>query len=161
MKHFSSLVLLLFRAPVSLVLNCTHIAALHGVKLMIAREAVQGQVRRDGQASKICTAIHNIRAAVTEFPEPLRNGESWTVGSHAERGVMPLSVRHKLSRLPKRFPVGTTFVVEGRAIAADRKNDGHLRVISRFVVLPGGRRIDLSGDSGRAAVTSARRVLGD
>ena len=69
---------------------------------------------------------------------------------------MPLSIRHKLSGLPKRFPVGTTFVVEGRAIAADGNSDAHLRVISRFVVLPGGRRIDLGGDSGGAAVTSNR-----
>jgi hypothetical protein len=60
---------------------------------------------------------------------------------------MPLSLRHKLSRLPKRFPVGTTFVVEGRAIAADGKNDENLRVFSRFVVLPGGRRIDLGSDA--------------
>ena len=60
---------------------------------------------------------------------------------------MPLSTRHKLSRLPKRFPVGTTFVVEGRTIAADGKNDEQLRVFSRFVVLPGGRRIDLGGDA--------------
>lgn len=60
---------------------------------------------------------------------------------------MPLSIRHKLNRLPKRFPVGTTFVVEARAIAPDGKNHGHLRVFSRFVVLPGGRRIDLGGDA--------------
>jgi hypothetical protein len=69
---------------------------------------------------------------------------------------MPLSVRHELSCLPKRFPVGSAFVVEGRAVAADGKNDGHLRVISRFVVLPGGRRIDLGADSGAAAVTRSR-----
>jgi hypothetical protein len=59
---------------------------------------------------------------------------------------MPLSIRHKLNRLPKRFPVGTTFVIEGRAIPPDGKNNGHLRVFSRFVVLPGGRRINLGGD---------------
>jgi hypothetical protein len=75
---------------------------------------------------------------------------------HAERGAMPLSERHKLSRLPKRFPVGTTFVVEGQAIAADGKDSENLRVFSRFVVLPGGRRIDLGGDS--AAVTRGRRT---
>ncbi len=69
---------------------------------------------------------------------------------------MPLSTRHKLSRLPKRFPVGTTFVVEGRTIAADGKNNEQLRVFSRFVVLPGGRRIDLGGDA--AAATSDRRA---
>jgi len=69
---------------------------------------------------------------------------------------MPLSTRHKLSRLPKRFPVGTTFVVEGRTIAADGKNNEQLRVFSRFVLLPGGRRIDLGGDA--AASTSGRRA---
>ena len=68
---------------------------------------------------------------------------------------MPLSV-HKLSRLPKRFPVGTAFVVEARAGAADGTNNGHLRVISRFVVLPSGRRIELGADSGAAAVTRSR-----
>jgi hypothetical protein len=69
---------------------------------------------------------------------------------------MPLSTRHKLSRLPKRFPVGTTFVVEGRTIAADGENNEQLRVFSRFVVLPGGRRIDLGGDA--AAATRGRRA---
>ncbi|MGN6749568.1 MAG: hypothetical protein ACTHJS_13335 [Xanthobacteraceae bacterium] len=68
---------------------------------------------------------------------------------------MPLSIRHKLSRLPKRFPVGTTFVVEGRA-AGDGKNNKHLRVFSRFVVLPGGRRIDLGGDG--VTATRGRRA---
>lgn len=68
---------------------------------------------------------------------------------------MSLSLRHKLSRLPKRFPVGTTFVVEGRAVATDGKNNENLRVFSRFVVLPGGRRIDLGGDG--AALTRSRR----
>jgi hypothetical protein len=71
---------------------------------------------------------------------------------------MPLSTRHKLSRLPKRFPVGTRFVVEGRTIAADGKNNEQLRVFSRFVVLPGGRRIDLGGDV--AAATRGRRARG-
>jgi hypothetical protein len=72
---------------------------------------------------------------------------------------MPLSGRHELMHLPKRFPVGTTFVIEGRATAADDKNNGNLRVFSRFVVLPGGRRIDLGGDSSgmpRARTRGAR-----
>jgi hypothetical protein len=68
---------------------------------------------------------------------------------------MPLSIRHKLSRLPKHFPVGTTFVVEGRAVPGDGKNNKQFRVFSRFVVLPGGRRIDLGGDA--AAATRGRR----
>jgi hypothetical protein len=70
---------------------------------------------------------------------------------------MPLSTRHKLNRLPKRFPVGTTFVVEGRTVAGNAKNDEQLRVFSRFVVLPGGRRIDLGGDTtGRTRNRRAR-----
>jgi hypothetical protein len=40
--------------------------------------------------------------------------------------------------LPRRFPVGATYVVEGYG-----GEDGDLRVISRYVVLPGGRRINV------------------
>jgi hypothetical protein len=61
---------------------------------------------------------------------------------------MPLSLRHKFNRLPKRLPVGTTFVIEGRTVAGDDDNDRQLQVFSRFVVLPGGRRIDLGPVSG-------------
>jgi len=43
--------------------------------------------------------------------------------------------------LPKRFPVGTTYVVEGSG-----GENGHLRVFSRYVVLPGGRRINLGAN---------------
>jgi len=68
---------------------------------------------------------------------------------------MPLSIRHKLGHLPKRFPVGTTFVVEGRSVPANGENSEQLRVFSRFVVLPGGRRIDLGGET--TALTRSRR----
>jgi hypothetical protein len=68
---------------------------------------------------------------------------------------MPLSIRHKLGRLPKRLPVGTKFVVEGRTVPANGKNNEHLRVFSRFVVLPGSRRIDLGGDA--TGLTRGRR----
>jgi len=43
--------------------------------------------------------------------------------------------------LPKRFPVGTRYVIEGRG-----GQDGHLRVFSRYIVLPGGRRINVPTD---------------
>jgi hypothetical protein len=72
---------------------------------------------------------------------------------------MPLSLRHKFNRLPKRFPVGTTFVVEGQTVAGDDDNNRQLLVFSRFVVLPGGRRIDLgpvSGGSSRVRRTRNR-----
>jgi hypothetical protein len=42
--------------------------------------------------------------------------------------------------LPRRFPVGATYVVEGYG-----GEDGDLRVISRYVVLPGGSRINVPG----------------
>ena len=46
----------------------------------------------------------------------------------------------KLNRLPKRFPVGTTYVVEGQG-----GEHGQLLVSSRYVVLPGGQRIEIAG----------------
>jgi hypothetical protein len=42
-------------------------------------------------------------------------------------------------RLPRRFPVGTRYVLEGVPAEA-----GQLRVISRLLVLPNGRQIDLT-----------------
>jgi hypothetical protein len=65
---------------------------------------------------------------------------------------MHLSLSRNASRLPKRFPVGTTYVVEGRG-----GEDGNLRVFSRYVVLPDGRRINLGADSGNSAASRARR----
>ena len=61
------------------------------------------------------TAIHSIRGPVTEFRGTLR---MWTalrvrMSQHRE-GVMHLPAERQPSRLPKRFPVGTTYVVEGR-----------------------------------------------
>jgi len=46
-------------------------------------------------------------------------------------------------RLPRRFPIGATYVVEGYG-----GEEGDLRVISRYVVLPGGRRINVPGEVG-------------
>jgi hypothetical protein len=42
------------------------------------------------------------------------------------------------SQLPRRFPVGATYVVEGIGGA-----EGHLRVIARYVVLPSGQRMNI------------------
>ena len=64
---------------------------------------------------------------------------------------MELPASRKPNRLPKRFPVGTTYVVEGRG-----GEDGRLRVFSRYVVLPGGRRINVVADFGGPAVSRAR-----
>lgn len=53
---------------------------------------------------------------------------------------MNLPVNGLPKRLPHRFPVGATYVVEGY-----EGEDGDLRVISRYVILPSGRRIDVPG----------------
>jgi len=57
---------------------------------------------------------------------------------------MRLPIDRQSSPLPKRFPVGARYVVEGRG-----GEDGHLRVVSRYVVLPGGQRINVPSDPGR------------
>ena len=54
---------------------------------------------------------------------------------------MHLSLGRSVSRLPKRFPVGTTYVVEGCG-----GEDGNLRVFLRYVLLPDGKRINLGAD---------------
>jgi hypothetical protein len=66
---------------------------------------------------------------------------------------MHLSLSRNVSRLPKRFPVGSTYVVEGHG-----GEDGHLRVFSRYVVLPNGQRINLGADLAAAPVSRARRA---
>jgi len=62
---------------------------------------------------------------------------------------MHFSSRRNVSQLPKRFPVGTTYVVEGRG-----GEDGNLRVFSRYVVLPDGRRINLGADNQKSPVAA-------
>jgi hypothetical protein len=42
------------------------------------------------------------------------------------------------SRLPKRLPAGTKYVIEGRG-----GRDGRLRVHSRYLELPDGRQLEL------------------
>jgi hypothetical protein len=56
------------------------------------------------------------------------------------------------SSLPTRFPVGAKYVVEGRG-----GEDGQLRVFSRYVVLPGGRRIKLPADLSQLPGEKSRR----
>ncbi len=68
---------------------------------------------------------------------------------------MHFSANQNASRLPKRFPVGTTYVVEGRGRGRGG-GDGELRVFSRYVVLPGGQRINLDSDFGGPASPRAR-----
>ena len=63
---------------------------------------------------------------------------------------MRLPVDRQSSPLPKRFPIGARYVVEGRG-----GEDGHLRVVSRYVVLPGGQRINVPSDLGQPPGLSA------
>src|SRR5580658_8986266 len=63
---------------------------------------------------------------------------------------MRQSVDSPSSVLPKRFPVGARYVVEGRG-----GEDGRLRVFSRYVVLPGGQRINVPSDLGQLPALSA------
>ena len=64
---------------------------------------------------------------------------------------MDLPTDRRKGRLPRRFPVGTKYVVEGYG------SEGvALRVIARYVVLPGGRRINVPADP---AIPTPARVL--
>jgi hypothetical protein len=56
------------------------------------------------------------------------------------------------NRLPDQFPVGSKYVVEGHG-----GGDGNLRVFSRYIVLPDGRRIDLPADFVRPSMQRPRR----
>jgi hypothetical protein len=47
-------------------------------------------------------------------------------------------MRRQAVRLPKRFPVGTKYVIEGRC-----DEDGVFHTSARYVLLPNGRHIDL------------------
>jgi hypothetical protein len=55
------------------------------------------------------------------------------------------SPKYRPSQLPRRLPVGATYVVEGFGGA-----EGDLRVIARYVILPGGRRINVAADLNNA-----------
>jgi hypothetical protein len=60
---------------------------------------------------------------------------------------MNLPLTNRFRSLPKCFPVGAKYVVEGRG-----GETGILRVSARYVVLPTGRRITVAGDLERAPV---------
>jgi hypothetical protein len=51
---------------------------------------------------------------------------------------MGLLIDRLSSRLPRRFPLGAKYVIEGYG-----GEEGNLRVIARYVVLPSGRRINV------------------
>jgi hypothetical protein len=57
---------------------------------------------------------------------------------YVKETVMGPQIDRMSSRVPRRFPVGAKYVVEGYG-----GEKGNLRVIARYVVLPGGRRINV------------------
>ena len=50
--------------------------------------------------------------------------------------------------LPRSFPVGAVYVVEGQG-----GQYGHLRVSARYLVMPGGQRVDVLSKFGRRTVS--------
>jgi hypothetical protein len=71
---------------------------------------------------------------------------------------MSLSRGGQCNRLPKHFPAGTIYVVEGCG-----GQDGSLRVSSRYIVMPGGRKVEIPADFQRALAArrgQSRRVRG-
>jgi hypothetical protein len=56
------------------------------------------------------------------------------------------------ARIPKRVPVGTKYVIEGKT-----RGPGQVQVFSRYLVFPDGRCIELPPDSPPAARPRRRR----
>jgi hypothetical protein len=54
---------------------------------------------------------------------------------------MSVPTSDMVSRLPDRLPVGATYVVEGFG-----GDEGNFRVIARYIVMPGGYRINVPAD---------------
>jgi hypothetical protein len=55
---------------------------------------------------------------------------------------MALSKSRSEERLPRQFPIGAKYVVEGHG-----GEEGQLRVSARYILLPGGQRINVSGQA--------------
>ena len=55
-------------------------------------------------------------------------------------------------RIPKRVPVGTKYVIEGK-----RQGEGQVHVFSRYLVFPDGRHFELPSDVPPLAVPRRRR----
>ncbi len=53
----------------------------------------------------------------------------------------------QIARIPKRVPVGTKYVVEGKSVS-----DREVHIFSRYLVFPDGRRFDLASDGNTFAI---------
>jgi hypothetical protein len=102
-----------------------------------------GQAPRGSLGRRLPTAIHNRHGTVREKAElpHVAGVRILQIPNAYEEAAMRLPIDRHSTPLPKRFPVGARYVVEGRG-----GEDGHLRVFSRYVVLPGGQRINIPSD---------------
>ena len=64
---------------------------------------------------------------------------------------MSIAIHRGSSGLPGRLPVGATYVVEGYG-----GEEGKLRVIARYVLLPSGQRINVPAAPSKTATPQAR-----
>ena len=125
-------------------------SALSGAFMALIRLAftVSYHVRR-GPARRprrrwLSTAVHAVSCPGHRNWRNLRKAEQRFAPGLRQGGVMSLPIDRLSSRLPRRFPVGATYVVEGYG-----GDEWELRVIARYVVLPGGRRINVPSDLSR------------
>jgi hypothetical protein len=109
-------------------------------------------LRRGGFYGRVCPQQSTAFAALSQTLGNLIELDDVHVRRINRRVPMNLPLNSQPGRLPKRFPVGTTYVVE-----AHGSMDGNTQVFSRYVVLPGGRRINITAESGGSASARARR----
>jgi hypothetical protein len=57
------------------------------------------------------------------------------------------------ARIPKRVPVGTKYVIEGKS-----RGEGEVHIFSRYLLFPDGRCVDLPSDAPPPAQTARRRM---
>jgi predicted component of type VI protein secretion system len=55
------------------------------------------------------------------------------------------------ARIPKRVPIGTKYVIEGK-----RRSEGQVHIFSRYLVFPDGRCFDLPSDVPPLAIPRQR-----
>jgi hypothetical protein len=65
---------------------------------------------------------------------------------------MSLPRGRQCNRLPKHFPAGTVYVVEGCG-----GQYGRFRISSRYIVMPSGRKLEIPADFDQASRPAQRR----
>ena len=68
---------------------------------------------------------------------------------------MSLLTDRQIRHLPRRLPVGTVYVVEGRG-----GQHGDLRVSSRYVVMPSGQKVEFPAEPGATLSAGSGRLIG-